>query len=1389
MAAVHRTELDHNPIGSGFLVDAYRVLTCAHVAFSQHELQTSLWVAFPKADELMHRRIKVDRVVAPDPAARQVKDVAVLILEEAVPEEFAAPLRRPRPGDLVGSSWWSFGFSEGLLGESADGRVGESISYGWVRLDTGRRSVRPGDSGAALWSADHQAVVGMVGQARADGNGARALTMWAITDCLPDEKLQLLTDWAVENAGDAALSEWGWVLTRDPEAGRHWRPRARGVSTDAERGFRFRGRRAALTTIADWITRSTGDHRQVLVVTGSPGVGKSAVLGRVVTTADPRIAATLPPEDDVVRAPEGSVACAVHARGKTALDAAHEIASAAAAGLPDDVKDLPLLMRNALEGRPPGTFAIVLDALDEAATPEDARAIMRGIAIPLAETCADLGVTVVVGSRRVDGEGDLIAPFGGAVELLDLDSPRFFAQEDLVAYTLATLQLLGDERSDNPYNERGTADAIAERIAGIAQGNFLIAGLVARSHGMHDRTAIDPTSISFTPTVDAALRDYLTFLPPLDGIPADDVLTALAYAESPGMTFDLWRTAVGALTGRTPALKDLQEFARASAANFLIESSDAAAQESSLRLFHQALNDALVGNRAVTEMKVADERAIALALQHVGNDIGWERVPGYLLQALPDHAVRGGAIDNLLEDDSYPLYADLRRLIPAAKVPLSAAGRARSRLLRMTPQALDAMPEERVALFSVTEARERLGHTYRDAELRAPYRAVWAAGSPHLEETVLEGHGDWINAVCVLPTAGRTILASAANDGTVRLWNLDTGDQLRVLEGYKGSVQTLCAVSVKGRWLLATAGSDSVVRIQDPESGMILRALEGHTGAVRAMLAVQTSDRPLLVTAGNDSSVRLWDPASGELVHVLEGHDGWVNAVCAVSVEGRSLLVTAGNDSVVRLWDPESGTGRGHLERQAGPVLAVCAVDLRDRTLLVTAGNDSSVRLWDPASGESVHVLEGHDGWVNAVCAVSVEGRSLLVTVGDDSVVRVWDPAAGVTSRGLKGHTGRVLAVCAVSVGGQPLVVTAGDDSMVRVWDPKEGAASSGLDGPTGRVSAVCAVSVGDQPLVVTAGHDAGVQLWDPEAGTVRRTLEGRTGRIRGLCALSTRDRSLLITAGDRTVRIRDADTGEILRSFEGHPDGINALCAVPIGERTLFTTAGDDRIVRLWDPVRLCDSEDVESSRTFDNETVRVSAVCGLSAAGRTLLAAAGERRAADGGGTVVHLWDLDSSTMLWSFEGHTKAINAICSVPLGHRSLIASVGEDRTVRLWDPETGEAVSVYEGHTSRVNAVRAITMGERTLLATAGEDHTVRFWDPFGSHTVRIIPVRSPALSIEEVDGMIVIGLNDGVIVISISHDAVFLTNKPRSSGLHLATHRNTHGLADETWRRIDDES
>jgi hypothetical protein len=79
-------------------------------------------------------------------------------------------------------------------------------------------------------------------------------------------------------------------------------------------------------------------------------VGKSAVLGRIVTTADADLA-VLVPDDGEVRATVGSVSCAVHAKGKTSMDVATEIARAAYTATPQQPGDVVAGLHEALTER------------------------------------------------------------------------------------------------------------------------------------------------------------------------------------------------------------------------------------------------------------------------------------------------------------------------------------------------------------------------------------------------------------------------------------------------------------------------------------------------------------------------------------------------------------------------------------------------------------------------------------------------------------------------------------------------------------------------------------------------------------------------------------------------------------------------------------------------------------------------------------------------------------------------------------------------------------------------------------------------------------------------------------------------------------------------------
>jgi WD40 repeat protein len=1060
-------------------------------------------------------------------------------------------------------------------------------------------------------------------------------------------------------SGEVPLAQAGWSLAGDPEGVRHWQPRARGVSSDGERGWRFRGRTAALARIVSWLEQSR-PGRQVLVITGSPGAGKSAVLGRVVTTADARVRAALPPEDTGVVAAVGSVSCAVHADGKTALEIAREIARAAAIAPPAEPGDLAPAIRKAAGGRAEARFSVVIDALDEMEGPEQARMVIDSVILPLAESCSDAGVQVIVGTRRRDDGGDLLGRFGAALDLLDLDDPRYFEEEDLAAYALACLQLAGDERPDNPYASNGTAVPLAARIAETAGRNFLIAGLIARTHGLHDKQAADPARLAATATVRSALEGYLNRLPPVGGVNAGRLLTALAFAEAPGLPAGLWQLAVKALYRADIDAEDLAFFARSSAANFLVETTSHAAVGSgdlvgtlSYRLFHHALSDTLVTTRQdlFATSRAADERALTLALTEHGREVSWQGVPEYLLRSLPGHAHAAGLTDSLLTDDAYLLHADLRRLVQVADAASSREARSRARLLRLTPEAVTVGPADRAAMFSVTGVLDNLDTAFGNGRWEAPYHVRWATTRPRTEHASFTCHQGGIYAMCAVGVDGRTLLASGGHidrttripEATVLLWDPWTCEISVVLRGHENVAVALCAVGVDGRTLLASGSADGTVRLWDPRTGEQLAVMQGHQGGVGSVCAVDLDGRILLASGGGDGgidggydrTVRMWDPRTGEQQAIMQGHQGLVDALCAVDVDGRTLLASGGSDDTVRVWDPWTGEQQAVLQGHQGRVKAVCAVDVDGRTLLASGSADDTVRLWDPRTGEQQAATQGHQRKVYSLCPVELDGRTLLASGSADGAVRLWDPRTGEQQAIMQGHQRGVYSLCPVDVDGRTLLATSADGA-VRLWDPRTGEQQAIMQGHQSEVGPVCSVATDGRTLLASGGRDGAVRVWDPRTGRQVAASQMHQCLLYAVCAVDVDGRTLLASGGggeshsylalnDRTVRVWDPRTGEQVTFMEGHRRDVYSLCAVDVDGRALLASGSADGAVRLWDP--------------------------------RT-----GEQLAA--------------------LQGHEGWVYAVCAVDVDGCTLLASGSRDRTVRLWDPRTGTCKLTVPTHRS-----------------------------------------------------------------------------------------------------------
>jgi WD40 repeat protein len=626
---------------------------------------------------------------------------------------------------------------------------------------------------------------------------------------------------------------------------------------------------------------------------------------------------------------------------------------------------------------------------------------------------------------------------------------------------------------------------------------------------------------------------------------------------------------------------------------------------------------------------------------------------------------------------------------------------------------------------------------------------------PQLAEQ--SGHSSLVDALVI--TKDSRWLISAGHDFSIRLWDLQSGHEVRVLGRHNREVLVLAPCPHDD--CVISGGTDHILKLWALPSGKLLQTFTGHVGVITGAVFMADGkqvisvggDPPYLKGGMSDSAIRVWDVKSGRELYRLTGHNGSISSIDLD--QHRNLLATGSFDGTIRIWDLVRR--EQHIVIKGFTTGTIVRFSPDGHRLI--SASDRNIRVWDVSTGMLLKELATDS--VLSIIAFAPDGKWLAYA--SNTTIKFLDLNTGLTLGYLRSES-KVIRALAMSPNGHSAFVGY-QNGLITQWDIST---QKQLRELGGHISAIDAVAVSPNGRWIASAHrDSTIRLWDRESGQLEYILPSESAHIRAL-EFSFDNRSVAASGEEdpwqaarqssvgRPVEIWELATGKRVARFihEGtqvveflkfSPDGRWLASGAPL-------KTGISATVKLWNltnrnlTVTLAPANKVVAFSP-DGESVATGNTDGAltyweSRTGRMLtrfpdigwayaISSDQQWLATMGWGNEFKVFEFATvngtarqhvylGVFVWgtphpryrTFKGHQALITDVIFSP--DNRIVASASLDGQIKLWNLNSGREMYTLSGSNSNVESL-AFSADGRWLISGSW-DGKVRVWDVITGH-------------------------------------------------------------------------
>ena len=306
-------------------------------------------------------------------------------------------------------------------------------------------------------------------------------------------------------------------------------------------------------------------------------------------------------------------------------------------------------------------------------------------------------------------------------------------------------------------------------------------------------------------------------------------------------------------------------------------------------------------------------------------------------------------------------------------------------------------------------------------------------------------HSSWVVGVDWSPNGA--YIASAAGDGTVRIWEPDTG---HTLMNYLNHILTIGKVRLHSavhtiHWSpkeleVASGGNSSKVHVWNALTGQIRTLYEEHSGVAPEMFTLAWSPdgtRIASVCSGFvvDKTIHVWSVEKGQTIKKLNAHSGLLPDFAILSLvwspDSTRIAASIFGEKAIRIWNVATGQQISTISTHAATVSRLAWS--HDGRWLASAHSNGIAQVWDIATGERKVIYREHTA--NGRAVAWSPDDNILASASDDRTVHLWEAATGKRIYVYKGHSDWTTSVSWSPDGNR--IASASNDKTVQIWQAK----------------------------------------------------------------------------------------------------------------------------------------------------------------------------------------------------------------------------------------------------------------------------------------------------------------------------------------------------------------